>query len=170
MSNLSREFKLPFMRKSVFYAIGAAVLLWTAVAFSCTSEQAAPDRLPEAPVHVHLSKADARYKELWQPGGIAIIDRPQVAGEAVGVAGLIVVQSITSQGVFYAFDRACPNSFEKIEILSIENMEAVCPHCGSRYTILHGTGAPVSGPAVSNKAVMRRYTVQTLPDGLLITR
>ncbi len=74
------------MRKSVFYAIGAAVLLWTAVAFSCTSEQAAPDRLPEVPVHVHLSKADARYKELWQPGGIAIIDRPQVAGEAVGVA------------------------------------------------------------------------------------
>ena len=69
-----------------------------------------------------------------------------------------------------AYDLACPVESSHDIILSIdnENLEAVCPKCGSHYNPLTGAGGPVRGVAINNKVGMRQYRVLPNNGGYII--
>ena len=50
-----------------------------------------------------------------------------------------------------------------------DNLDAVCPKCGSRYNPLTGDGGPVQGVAINNKVGLRKYRVTPLNGGYLIS-
>ena len=69
-----------------------------------------------------------------------------------------------------AYDLACPVESSHDIILSIdnENLDAVCPKCGSHYNPLTGAGGPVRGVAINNKVGMRQYRVLPNNGGYII--
>ena len=69
-----------------------------------------------------------------------------------------------------AYDLACPVEASPNIILSIdnENLDAVCPKCGSHFNPLTGDGGPVSGVAINNKVGMTRYHVIPSNGGYVI--
>ncbi len=147
------------------------VACWAAVVFSCDgAHEPAPDVLPPAPVYMHIHRMDARFDALWEPGGIVVVEQAQTAGESVGVGGLIVVHALENPNTFHVYDRACPMAHPGTQKhLQIDGLEAVCPICHSRFSILYGSGAPISGEAVVQRRILRRYGVRTVADGLIIS-
>ncbi len=142
------------------------------VIFSCDRvHEPAPDVLPPAPVYVHIHRMDTRFDALWEPGGIVMVEQAQTAGESVGVGGLIVVHALEHSDTFHAYDRACPMVHTgTLKHLQIDDLEAVCPICHSRFSILYGSGAPIGGEAVAQRRVLRRYGVRVVADGLIISQ
>ena len=69
-----------------------------------------------------------------------------------------------------AYDLACPVESSHDIILSIdnENLDAVCPKCGSHYNPLTGAGGTVRGVAINNKVGMRQYRVLPNNGGYII--
>ena len=70
-----------------------------------------------------------------------------------------------------AYDMACPVEASQNVTMSIDadNLEAVCPRCGSHYNPLTGAGGPVSGVAIKNKVGMRQYHVNPINGGYYIS-
>ena len=69
-----------------------------------------------------------------------------------------------------AYDLSCPVEVSQDIVLSIDadNLDAVCPRCGSHFNPLTGAGGPVSGVAINNKVGMRQYRVYPNNGGYLI--
>jgi len=67
--------------------------------------------------------------------------------ERIGLGGLLVVH--TTFDTWSAFDLACPNeqipSNNKIVEVDKDGMYAICPHCGTKYDVINGTGIAVEG-------------------------
>lgn len=86
---------------------------------------------------------------------------------------LFMGQDMTSGGpVPLAFDMACPVEHDTNVTVTIDDatLEAVCPKCKSRYNVLLGAGAPISGMAIDRKVGLNMYRVHpTVNGGYLIS-
>ena len=62
--------------------------------------------------------------------------------ESLGLGGLLIVHTVVNG--YFAFDLACPNEQNPnpntIVEVDADGMNAVCPKCGTKYEIWHGTG------------------------------
>ena len=164
------------------------VLLLAAMAVSC-SDAVNNTRLPNYPVYLNLSGAG-----MWNTYGIGgvgmhrefIKDRqlpagfPYLASSYTGYGGILLV-GVDAAANFadetwpylpMAFDMSCPVEAKTDVLVYVDDdkFEAVCPVCGSRYTLLSG-GGPVSGPAVGLRYGLEPYRCQGSPmSGFIITR
>ncbi len=70
--------------------------------------------------------------------------------EAVGFGGVVVYHSSYTQGVFHAYDIACPHESKQNITINIEPYSGtgMCPVCKSVYDL--ETGSPISGPSSEN--------------------
>jgi hypothetical protein len=65
-----------------------------------------------------------------------------------------------------AYDLACPVEAKSSVIVSVNSdYEAVCPVCGSHFNVTEGGGGPISGPALTKKYGLQRYTVTAATNG-----
>lgn len=138
------------------------------------------DRIPLMPVSINLRDAG-----MWNAYGVAgtglhrefiLQERepagfPYVQGSATGFGGVLLVSGMdpftTDTNVPLAYDLACPveRQPDVRVFISDDNLDAVCPDCGSHYNAVTGGGAPLSGPAATgeHKYGLRRY--RCLPSG-----
>lgn len=150
--------------------------LLSAVA-SCN--QVDDDRIPSLPVYINLAGAGmwnsygvsgvgiSRNFINWQ-GEVSPPGFPFNANTYLGFGGVLLIGGIdpfTSEpNVPLAYDLSCPVERSQTIRVSIDsdNLEAVCPVCGSHYDVITAGGAPVSGPALTGKYKygLRRYVCQ----------
>ena len=80
---------------------------------------------------------------------------------ATGFGGVLVVSNI--YGMQDAYDAACPvECREDVTLfIDIDNMNAYCPVCGSRYDVFSNYGAPLSGKALELRCAPVRYTISS---------
>lgn len=97
------------------------------------------------------------------------------ANTYTGFAGVILLQGFDfttqSYGVPVAYEIACPveNRYDVTVEYDSESFEAYCPKCGSRFNVLEGGGAAVSGQAFERKYGLTRYRVTPDNGGYSIT-
>ena len=86
-------------------------------------------------------------------GGYLRITKPSTAISAIGFGGILVIHGFAGSGTadyYYAYDLACPKELDPTNALLVnDKLEAVCPKCHSRFSIVYGGGTPVQGPAQS---------------------
>ena len=157
---MCRRLTKPFMR-----LCSSLLLLSLCCVVGCVRET--PSTVPEWPVYYRLSLLSAQGKPLNAPGGYVLITAPNTAYSQVGFAGLLVLRSVVGEEAYYAYDLACPYERNQATRLRINDaLEAECPVCGSRFSILFGAGNPLQGPA---QAPLLIYQVlRSAPQELLI--
>lgn len=128
------------------------------------------DRVP--PTNVRLSfDTQAEWTRYGTPGALdhkrfildgatrEPADFPWTALTYTGFGGILLVGDIN--GAPYAYDLCCPVELKRDIRVEIdpEANEAVCPSCGSRYSVYNNYGSPISGEARKLKRGLRRFTV-----------
>ena len=85
-----------------------------------------------------------------------------------GYGGVLLMMGMEAP---MAYDLSCPVEISQEVVLSIDanNLEAVCPRCGSHFNPLTGAGGPTSGVAIKNKVGMRQYRVFPSNGGYYIS-
>lgn len=142
------------------------------------------DRIPSLPVYINLSGPG-----MWNSYGVAGVGLsrefinfegarspsgfPYNANTYVGFGGVLLVGGMdpfTSQpNVPLAYDLSCP--VERSQTVRVyidpDNLDAVCPQCGSHYDVVVAGGSPVSGPALTgkHKYALRRYVCDQANGG-----
>lgn len=142
------------------------------------------DRIPSLPVYINLSGPG-----MWNSYGVAGVGLsrefinfegvrspsgfPYNANTYVGFGGVLLVGGMdpfTSQpNVPLAYDLSCP--VERSQTVRVyidpDNLDAVCPQCGSHYDVVVAGGSPVSGPALTGKYkyALRRYVCDQANGG-----
>lgn len=124
---------------------------------------------PLRPVHYELYFA-TNGRALTATGGYMRITRPSTATSAIGFGGILVIHGFAGSGTadyYYAYDLACPKELDPTNSLVVnEKLEAVCPKCHSRFSIVYGGGMPIQGPAQSP---LLPYRVLPIDGGIRIT-
>ncbi|MCH5214408.1 MAG: hypothetical protein J1E97_04385 [Muribaculaceae bacterium] len=152
---------------------------------ACT--QLNDERIPAYAVSIDLSNAglwntfgvfnfgDCQYFviPLRLPGGFNYI-----YNSATGYGGVLLVMGLdnyTGGTAPLAYDMACP--VERLPEVRVwldpdsETFEVECQECHSRYNVVDGVGAPVSGPAKAMKYALTPYQCYpTINGGYIITR
>ncbi|MDE7350050.1 MAG: hypothetical protein K2N25_03205 [Muribaculaceae bacterium] len=165
---------LSFLKKGSLFLSLMAVM---SALSSCN--QVDDDRIPSLPVYIDLSGAG-----MWNSYGVAGVGisrnfinwqgEVSPAGFAynantyVGFGGVLLVGGVdpftTEPNVPLAYDLSCPvERKQDVRVaVSSDNLEAVCPVCGSRYDVVTAGGAPIGGPALTGKYKygLRRYVCQ----------
>lgn len=142
------------------------------------------DRIPSLPVYINLSGPG-----MWNSYGVAGVGLsrefinfegvrspsgfPYNANTYVGFGGVLLVGGMdpfTSQpNVPLAYDLSCPVERSQTVRVCIDpdNLDAVCPQCGSHYDVVVAGGSPVSGPALTgkHKYALRRYVCDQANGG-----
>ena len=153
--------------RRAFHILGALLLL---VMFS------ACDHINNKAIPSFTVRIDLGNVALWNTYGVSgmgdfrIFNRekgipsnyPYNVNTYTGYGGVLLMMGMDAP---MAYDLSCPVEASHNIILSInaENLEAVCPRCGSRFNPLTGAGGPLSGVAINNKVGMRQYRV--IPSG-----
>ncbi|MDE6478734.1 MAG: hypothetical protein K2L45_00580 [Muribaculaceae bacterium] len=152
-------------------------------AFSACN-QVDDDRIPSLPVYVGLSDIGlwnaygvsgvgvSRNFINWQ-GTVSPAGFPYNANTYVGFGGVLLIGGVdpftADPNVPLAYDLACPVECSPTVRVGIDrdNLEAVCPECGSRYDVVTAGGAPVAGPALTGKYKygLRRYVCSPAQGG-----
>lgn len=134
------------------------------------------DRIPSLPVYINLSGAGmwnsygvsgvgiSRNFINWQ-GVVSPAGFPFNANTYVGFGGVLLIGGIdpftSDPNVPLAYDLSCPVECSQTVRVAIDqdNLEAVCPVCGSHYNVVTAGGSPVAGPALTGKYKygLRRY-------------
>ena len=85
-----------------------------------------------------------------------------------GYGGVLLMMGIDGP---MAYDMSCPVEVSQDITISIDenNLDAFCPHCGSRYNPLTGDGGPLKGIAINSKLGLRKYRVTPTMGGYMIT-
>ncbi|MDE6291153.1 MAG: hypothetical protein K2M16_06450, partial [Muribaculaceae bacterium] len=148
---------LSFLKKGSLF-VSLMVLL--SAASSCN--QVDDDRIPSLPVYINLSGAGmwnsygvsgvgiSRVFINWE-GVVSPSGFPYNANTYVGFGGVLLIGGIdpftADPNVPLAYDLSCPVERSQTVRVSVDadNLEAVCPVCGSRYDVLTAGGAPVGG-------------------------
>ncbi len=170
---------LSFLKKGSLFLSLIALL---SAAVSCN--QVDDDRIPSLPVYINLSGAG-----MWNTYGVAGVGLsrnfinsngvvspsgfPFTANTYLGFGGVLLIGGVdpfTSEpNVPLAYDLACPvECTASVRVfINSENLEAVCPKCGSRYDVVIAGGSPVAGPALtgSYKYALRRYVCDPAQGG-----
>lgn len=160
------------------------LLLMVALSAVSSCNQVDEDRIPSLPVYINLSGAGmwntygvagvglSRSFINWQ-GVVSPAGFPYSANSYVGFGGVLLVGGVdpfTSEpNVPLAYDLACPVECSQTVRVSVDpdNLEAVCPVCGSHYDVVMAGGSPVSGPALTGKYKygLRRYVCDSAQGG-----
>lgn len=150
------------MRCKIILASWLFSLGWLLVGCSETIESS----VPNLPVYYPLDFTSALAKPLLAPGGSIRITERLIERSAIGFGGLLVVHSLLEPHTYYAYDLACAHEANaEIQLYMNEKIEAVCPACGSTYSVLYGGGAPTSGVA---QKPLRSYRITPISQGILI--
>ena len=95
------------------------------------------------------------------------VDYQPQQNERIGLGGLLVVH--TAVNGYCAFDLACPNeqtpNRNTIVEVDEDGINAVCPKCGTKYEIWHGTGIALE----SKKYGLRSYPIKINGDSGVVT-
>ncbi|MDE6697353.1 MAG: hypothetical protein K2K25_10785 [Muribaculaceae bacterium] len=142
------------------------------------------DRIPSLPVYINLSGAG-----MWNTYGVSGVGIsrnfinfdgvvsptgfPFTANTYLGFGGVLLIGGVdpfTSEpNVPLAYDLACPVECKaNVRVyIDMDNLEAVCPECGSHYDVVIAGGSPVAGPALTGKYKygLRRYTCEPYFQG-----
>ncbi|MDE6561271.1 MAG: hypothetical protein K2K75_07825 [Muribaculaceae bacterium] len=170
---------LSFLQKGSLFLSLMALL---SVASSCN--QVDDDRIPSLPVYINLS--DVGWWNTYGVSGIGISRNfinwqgvvspsgfPFNANTYVGFGGVLLIGGIdpftSDTNVPLAYDLSCPVECKQTVRVAIDpdNLEAVCPECGSHYNVITSGGSPVSGPALTGKYKygLRRYVCDPAQGG-----
>lgn len=168
-----RRFRIPSLIGKGSLLLSLMALL--SAASSC--RQVDDDRIPSLPVYIDLSGAG-----MWNSygvSGVGISRRfinqqgvlspdgfPFTANTHLGFGGVLLIGGVdpftAETNVPLAYDLACPVECSPTVRVYVDadNLEAVCPECGSRYDVITAGGAPVGGPALTGeyKYALRRYS------------
>ena len=137
------------------------------------------ERVNNTEVPSYTVRIDLGSYALWNTYGVAgvgdwrIFNRakqlpsnfPYNANTFTGYGGVLLFMGLNSQSGSYepiAFDAACPveNSPDISVGIDADNLEAVCPKCGSRYNVLNGAGGPIYGIALKSRYGLRTLKVR----------
>lgn len=159
--------------KQLFYALMALVVMGSIA--SC-------DKIDNKAIPRYTVRIDLSGYAMWNTYGVTgmgdyrIFNRdkaipnnfPYNVNTYTGFGGVLLMMGIDMP---QAYDLSCPVEVNQNIVLSIDpdNLDAVCPKCGSRYNPLTGAGGPVSGVAINNKLGMRQYRVTPLNGGYFIS-
>lgn len=141
------------------------------------------ERIPNMAVSINLSDAGLwnRYgvsgfgipqyfiKALRQPAGFSYLDRTMT-----GYGGILLINGFdfrTNEVGPLAFDLSCPVERKPDIRIKVDpdNFEGICPVCGSKYDVVMGAGAPISGPASTDRYSLRVYECVPSGFGYIIT-
>ncbi|MGX7667264.1 hypothetical protein [Flavobacterium pedocola] len=135
-----------------------AALFFLMVVLSCDKDSNVNDNnpyLPNYPVNVQLNLNLPEYN------GLNYVSNPvyvNLAGS--GIRGLIVMK--TGEGMYNAFDRACPNqALSDCSTMTISGINALCPCDEKEYSLYSGQAAGVQYP-------MKKYRVELMGNYLRI--
>lgn len=141
-------------------------------------------RIPSLPVYINLSDPG-----MWNTYGVSGVGISKVfinfqgeqspsgfpfnANTYVGFGGILLIGGMdpyTSEpNVPLAYDLSCPVERSQTIRVAIDqdNLEAVCPKCGSHYDVIMAGGSPISGPALTGdyKYGLRRYVCDPAQGG-----
>lgn len=152
------------------------LLLMALLSAVSSCNQVDDDRIPSLPVYINLSGAGmwnsygvsgvgiSRNFINWQ-GVVSPSGFPFNANTYVGFGGVLLIGGIdpftSDPNVPLAYDLSCPVECSQTVRVAIDqdNLEAVCPVCGSHYNVVTAGGSPVAGPALTGKYKygLRRY-------------
>lgn len=136
----------------IYFLIG--VLWWGII--SC--EDAYESNIPSVSFSFSCNLAQHPYYQLTTPGRFLKVER-NVNGLPVGFAGLIIGQSVFSEGdVYLAFDAACPVEASRDVVLTVKDDglgTAVCSKCKATF----GLSANGSRNDGKGQEALRSYKV-----------
>ena len=109
---------------------------------------------PLRSVWLNLPLQAQPYRALLEPTGAVTIVEPPTETSAIGYAGVLIVHS-PSPNKFYAYDLSCPvENSPIIRIVGHDPLNVRCPKCQTKYDVLSGSGAVLSG---SGRSPLRKY-------------
>lgn len=146
------------------------------------------NRIPALSVNIRLDNTG-----LWNTygvGGYGIyryfiretkepINFPFTESTYTGYGGVLLIGGMdpftTETNIPLAYDMSCPVECKREIRVRIDdnNLDAVCPMCGSRYDVVSAGGAPIAGPALTGEVKYRLQPYHCLPGmsgGYVITR
>ena len=137
------------------------IFLLIAIAFflSCDKDNNVNDNnpyLPNYPFNIQLNLALPEYNSLNFVSNPVYVN---VAG--AGIRGLIVMK--TGEGMYVAFDRACPNqNLSSCSTMIINGINAICPCDDKEYSLFTGQSAGMQYP-------MKQYRAQLNGNYVVVT-
>ncbi len=154
------SYKKWLIKKQKLFVIGAFLPF---LLVSCDNSY--NSSIPDFPVHLELNLLVSPYTKLKNSvNQFLIIDKRINATDAIGFSGILVYTDF--DGKYCAFDLCCPyEAQQNVKIKPNDIGEAVCEKCGSVFSIGHGIGDPISGPA---KQPLKRYKTFVQGDVLYI--
>jgi len=141
--------------------IFTTVIFFSFLSSSCTQEIPALT-IPSAPVNFKIDLMTDKIDYF----DYAVFESPRRAGEYVGYAGLLIFRN--QEGQIFAYDLCCPKErSQTVKVIPNSRGEAVCPVCGSVYSIWTGFGNVVSGPST---LPLQKYNVSKYSDSAYTIR
>lgn len=121
--------------------------------FACDKE-GHEQNTPLRSVWLNLPLQAQPYRALLEPTGAVTIVEPPTETSAIGYAGVLIVHGL-SPNQFYAYDLSCPvENSPNIRIVGYDPLNVRCPKCQTKYEVLLGSGAVLSG---SGRSPLRKY-------------
>lgn len=124
-------------------------LLFALLLGSCNKKN---DVIPDVDVDFYIRLTDPQFTMLNAFGNAALINRNtnNIGSLAAGFDnnGIIICSGVNNE--FYAYDRTCPHDYAlnqlsiAVNIDPSNSMNAICPECGTNYSIVMG-GTPSEG-------------------------
>ena len=132
---------------------------------SCDNKIADP--IPDVYFSIELNiKAETQFFYLNTQDNAMEISARQVGVSYLGYDNNGIIIYNAGSGIFYAFDRTCPNEIPNSVVTSLtSNNIATCPVCKSQY-VLPSEGAPANG-SVSQYYLKRYKTSYNANTGVL---
>lgn len=163
---------------------GLSLSLMALLSAASACNQVDDDRIPSLPVYINLSGAG-----MWNSYGVAGVGISRnfinyqgvvspdgfhfTANTYLGFGGILLIGGVdpftSESNVPLAYDLSCPVECSQTVRVAVdsENLEAVCPVCGSRFDVVMAGGSPVGGPALTGKYKygLRRYVCDPAQGG-----
>jgi nitrite reductase/ring-hydroxylating ferredoxin subunit len=146
------------IRKGIFCCLLVAVMTFT---LSCNRdvEEIIPNK--RFTTRINNINQDPRYTK-----ETSFVVKYDSEGKLIGHAGVVIYMLTADE--YYAFDLMCP--YEKqitclVDLDENDNIQCICPCCGSVFLIATEYGSIVSGPA---KWTLKRYSTEVKDEHLFI--
>lgn len=136
------------------YFRGLALLLAALVGILACDKEGHEQNTPLRSVWLSLPLQAQPYRALLEPTGAVTIVEPPTETSAIGYAGVLIVHGL-SPNQFYAYDLSCPvENSPIIRVVGYDPLNVRCPKCQTKYEVLLGSGAILSG---SGRSPLRKY-------------
>lgn len=155
-------------------SIKRIILLLLVLPFALSCERQKCD-VPSMPVQFEINTMQYPYATYLAPGCVGqtlaitaisnntlqlqfsneTTTKPRFDGEYIGYAGLLVW--IDMNGDYQACDLCCPNCLDPKVPVEVDGLFAICPVCGERFDLSHGTAFPQEGVT---KQALRHFAIR----------